>query len=99
MAPFTLGTGHRGRVYQIDASGASKLLWTADQPEIFAVAVDSARRSLRRHFARRQSLSHRERQGHRFFAPQAKYIWSLAFAKDGSAVRGRGRSRQYLSRG
>src|SRR5438552_12829501 len=25
-------TGHRGRIYQIDKSGQSKLLWTADQP-------------------------------------------------------------------
>src|SRR5438477_8229964 len=29
-------TGHRGRLYQIDKSGQSKLLLTADQPEIFA---------------------------------------------------------------
>src|SRR6202034_2033952 len=35
------GTGHRGRVYQINTSGASKLIWTADQPEVFAVAVDA----------------------------------------------------------
>src|SRR3984885_12672260 len=33
------GTGHRGRVYQITASGANKLIWTSDQPEVFAVAV------------------------------------------------------------
>src|SRR5271165_1141391 len=35
------GTGHRGRVYCIDAAGKSSLLWTAEQPEIFAVAVDA----------------------------------------------------------
>jgi len=32
--------GHRGRLYQIDKGGASKLLWTADQPEIFALTID-----------------------------------------------------------
>src|SRR5690242_15741438 len=26
------GTGHRGRVYKIDRTGKSTLLWTADQP-------------------------------------------------------------------
>ena len=34
-------TGHRGRVYRIDPSGKSTLLWTAEQPEIFAIAVDA----------------------------------------------------------
>ena len=29
------GTGHRGRVYQITASGASNLIWTADQLLLF----------------------------------------------------------------
>jgi len=29
-----------GRVYRIDASGKSSLLWTAEQPEVFALAVD-----------------------------------------------------------
>src|SRR5206468_146055 len=32
-------TGHRGRLYEIDKSGKSKLVWTADQPEIFALAI------------------------------------------------------------
>ena len=35
-------TGHRGQLYQIDKSGASRLLWTAEQPEIFALAIDPA---------------------------------------------------------
>src|ERR1700724_2643396 len=39
---FYVGTGHRGRVYRIDATGSSSLLWTSDQPEVFAVAVDAA---------------------------------------------------------
>jgi len=34
-------TGHRGRLYRIDPAGKSSLLWTAEQPEIFAVAVDA----------------------------------------------------------
>src|ERR1039458_5233644 len=34
-------TGHRGRVYAIDAAGKPSLLFTAEQPEVFAIAVDS----------------------------------------------------------
>ena len=33
-------TGHRGRVYRIDPQGNSSLLWTAVEPEVFAIAVD-----------------------------------------------------------
>src|SRR6266852_1328013 len=33
-------TGHRGRVFQIDKSGKSSVLWTADQPEVFALTAD-----------------------------------------------------------
>ena len=34
-----VGTGHRGRLYRIDRTGASTLVWTAPEPEIFAVTV------------------------------------------------------------
>jgi len=36
-----VATGHRGRLYRIDKSGKSAVVWTAEQPEIFAVAVDA----------------------------------------------------------
>ena len=35
-----MGTGHRGRLYKLDTTGKSSLVWTSDQSEIFAVAVD-----------------------------------------------------------
>ena len=35
-------TGHRGRLYEIDKAGQSKLVWTSEQPEIFALATDPA---------------------------------------------------------
>ncbi len=34
-------TGHTGKVYYIDRAGKSTLLWTADQPEVFALCTDS----------------------------------------------------------
>lgn len=84
------GTGHRGRVYQIAASGASNLLWTADQPEIFAVAVDPEGAVYAGTSPDGKVYRIEKGKASEFFAPQAKYIWSLAFAKDGTLFVGTG---------
>src|SRR3954470_10605402 len=34
-----VATGHRGRLYRVDRAGASSLVWTAPEPEIFALTV------------------------------------------------------------
>jgi sugar lactone lactonase YvrE len=84
------GTGHRGRVYRIKPSGASELLWTADQPEVFAVAVD--RDGVLYAATSPDGKVYRVEQGKatEFFSPKTKYIWSLAFAPDGSLFVGAG---------
>ena len=84
------GTGHRGRVYKINSAGASTLVWTADEPEVFAVAVDSS--GLVYAASSPDGKVYRLDKGKatEFFAPKAKYIWSLAFAKDGSLFVGTG---------
>jgi len=84
------GTGHRGRVYQISASGASKLIWTADQPEVFAVTVDADGVLYAATSPDGKVYRIENGKATEFFAPQAKYIWSLAFAKDGSLFVGAG---------
>jgi hypothetical protein len=84
------GTGHRGRVYQISASGASNLVWTADQPEVFAVAVDSAGVVYAATSPDGKVYRIEKGKASEFFAPQAKYIWALAFAKDGTLLVGAG---------
>ncbi len=88
------GTGHRGRVYQITASGpgawTSKLVWTSDQPEIFAVAVDSAGVVYAATSPEGKVYRIEKGKATEFFAPQAKYIWALAFAKDGALFVGAG---------
>ncbi len=58
-------TGNRGRVYKIDRAGKSSLLWTAPEPEVFAIAVGKDGARLRRNVARWQGLSHRERHRRR----------------------------------
>jgi hypothetical protein len=84
------GTGHRGRVYQITPSGANNLVWTSDQPEVFAVAVDP--NGILYAATSPDGKVYRIEKGKatEFFAPLAKYIWSLAFSKDGSLFVGAG---------
>jgi hypothetical protein len=84
------GTGHRGRVYQITPSGASNLVWTSDQPEIFAVAVDPDGVLYAATSPDGKVYRIEKGKATEFFAPQAKYIWSLTFAKDGSLFVGAG---------
>ena len=79
-----LGTGHRGRLYKLDAAGKSSLLWTSDQSEIFAVAVDAkgvvyAGTSPDGKVYRIENGTATE-----YFAPGARYIWALKVAKDGA---------------
>lgn len=85
-----LGTGHRGRVYKIDASGANSLVWTSDQPEVFALALD-AKGTLYAASAPDGKVYRIENgKAVEFFAPKAKYIWSLAFSKNGDLFVGTG---------
>jgi WD40 repeat protein len=84
------GTGHRGRVYQIAMSGASKLIWTSDQPEVFAVAVSPDGVLYAATSPDGKVYRIENGKATEFFAPQAKYIWSLAFAKDGTLFVGAG---------
>ncbi len=84
------GTGHRGRVYQITTSGKSNLVWTSDQPEIFAVAVDSSGVVYAATSPDGKVYRIEKGKATEFFAPQAKYIWALAFAKDGTLFVGAG---------
>ncbi len=84
------GTGHRGRVYRIDPSGSGSLIWTSDQPEVFAVAVDSSGVVYAGSSPDGKVYRIQNGKATEFFAPKAKYIWSLAFAKDGSLFVGAG---------
>jgi WD40 repeat protein len=84
------GTGHRGRVYRINSSGASNLVWTSDEPEVFAVAVDPSGIVYAATSPDGKVYRIEKGKATEFFAPKSKYIWALAFAKDGSLFVGTG---------
>src|ERR1017187_5889570 len=89
------GTGHRGRVYKITPSGQSSILWTADQPEVFAVAADSrgvvyAATSPNGKIYRIDAGPAGEGKATEYFAPGAKYIWSLTVGADNALYAGTG---------
>src|SRR5207237_3237522 len=84
------GTGHRGRVYEIDKSSKSSLLWTAEQPEIFALVIDP-NGALYAATSPDGKVYRIERgKATEYFAPGARYIWALAVAPDGALYVGTG---------
>jgi hypothetical protein len=85
-----IGTGHQGRVYRIDKSGHGSLLWTAEQPEVFALALDS--KGVLYAATSPDGRIYRIENGRasEYFAPGAKYIWSLVFGPDGALYAGTG---------
>ena len=78
-----LGTGPRGKLFEVDAAGKGKLLWTAPQPMIFAVTVDA--KGIVYAATSPDGRVYRIENGRatEYFNPKAKYIWALAAAPDG----------------
>ncbi len=85
-----LGTGHGGRVYEVDSSGKGRLLWTAAEPEVFAVALDKKDVLYAATSPRGKVYRIEKGRAEEFFAPGETYIWSLAFAGDGALFVGTG---------
>jgi hypothetical protein len=83
-------TGNRGRVYRIDRAGKSALLWTAEQPEVFAIAVDKAGIVYAGTSPDGKVYRIENGKATEYFAPKARYIWSLALAPDGALYVGTG---------
>jgi len=91
---YFAATGHRGRVYAVTAAGQATLLWTAPEPEIFALAT-SADGTLYAASSPdgkiyRLDASVTPARATVVFAPQARYIWSLAVGADGTLYAGTG---------
>ena len=79
-----LGTGNRGRLLRVDATGNGTVAWTSDQPEIFAVAIDRAGVVYAGTSPDGKVYRIENGRATEYFVPAERYIWALAFAPDGS---------------
>jgi hypothetical protein len=83
-------TGHRGRLYKIDRAGKSSLVWTAEQPEIFAIAADKKGAIYAGTSPNGKVYRIENGTATEYFAPKARYIWTLAVGADGVLYVGTG---------
>jgi sugar lactone lactonase YvrE len=83
-------TGNRGRVYKIDPAGKSSLLWTAPEPEVFAIAVDKSGAVYAGTSPQGKVYRIENGKAAEYFAPNARYIWTLATGPDGALYVGTG---------
>ncbi len=85
-------TGHRGRVYRWKAGEKPSLLWSAPQPEVFALALDAKGTLYAGSSPDGKVWKLEGGKAAEFFDPGEKYIWALAAASDGSLFVGTGQS-------
>jgi sugar lactone lactonase YvrE len=85
-------TGHRGRVYRWKAGEKPALLWSAPQPEVFALALDARGTLYAGSSPDGKVWKFEGGKASEFFDPGEKYIWALAAASDGSLFVGTGQN-------
>jgi hypothetical protein len=83
-------TGHRGRVYMRKPGAEPTLLWSAPQPEVFALALDKEGRLYAGASPDGKVWRIEKGKATEFFDPKTKYIWSLAVDADGALFVGTG---------
>ncbi len=84
------GTGNRGRLWQINASGQGTVVWTAPQSQIFAVAVDAKGVVYAGTSPSGKVFRIENGKATEYFDPKSTYIWALAVASDGTLFVGTG---------
>lgn len=84
---WVVGTGNEGKVLLVDPQGKVELLFTAPEPEVFAVAVDE-RGTVYAATSPRGKV-YRLRDGGEaevLFSPDEDYVWALVCEPDGSLL-------------
>lgn len=75
-------TGHAGKVFRVDANGGQSLLWSSEQAEVFAIAVDRRGRVFAGSSPNGGVYRIENGQARLVWKSPAKYIWSLAISAD-----------------
>lgn len=83
-------SGHMGKVFRISSSGETSLVWTSEQPEVFAICVD--RNGILYAGSSPNGGVYRVENGaaRQIWRSPAKYIWAIQGAADGSLFIGAG---------
>jgi hypothetical protein len=90
---WVVGTGNAGKVLKIDRQGKVSELFTAPEPEVFAVWADpdgTVYAGTSPHGKVYRIPPGKNAKGEVFFDPGATYIWALARAADGALLVGTG---------
>ncbi len=93
---WVVGTGNAGKVLKIDRQGKVSELFTAPEPEVFAVWADpdgtvyAGTSPHGKVYRIPQGKGAKGEKGEVFFDPGATYIWALARAADGALLVGTG---------
>lgn len=83
---WVVGTGNAGKVLKVDGKGKVTELFTAPEPEVFAVWTDPDGTVFAGTSPRGKVYRIAGGKGDVFFDPGETYIWSLARAKDGGLL-------------
>jgi hypothetical protein len=83
---WVAGTGNAGKVLRIDRQGKVSELFTAPEPEVFAVWVDPDGTVFAGTSPRGKVYRIAKGKADVFFDPGETYIWALARAKDGGLL-------------
>lgn len=86
-----IGTGHQGKVFRVAPGGKGSLFFTAQEPDIFAVAVgpDDAVYAASSPEGKIYRITP-DGKSQVFFDPKTKYIWALTFDEKGQLYAGTG---------
>lgn len=82
-----LGTGHEGRIFKVDPSGAGKLLYDAGELDVYAMTTDTGGNLYAATSPDGQIYKITpDGRAAAFYDPPDKYIWSLAFDSSTSTL-------------
>src|SRR3989441_4779706 len=85
-----LGTGHDGKIFKVDTSGKGTMVADLSELDVLALAVDGKDVLYAGSSPDGKIYKIEDGKPKEFFNPKAKYIWSMAFDKQGRLLVGTG---------
>jgi len=76
-------TGHQGKVFRVSATGKASIVWTAEQPEVFAICTDASGTLFAGSSPNGGLYRIASGKATEIWHSTAKYIWALQAANNG----------------